>query len=148
MRIRQMDVRDIPQVMVIEEATFSDPWLPEAFLAEIEGPVSHAVVLEGAEGIVGYATFRTVVDEGHLMNIAVAPERRGERWGRRLLSFVIEVCRSHGALYLYLEVRPSNVAARAMYEQAGFAEQGTRRRYYRDGEDALLMVLFLENEEA
>jgi len=143
-----MGVGDIPEVMVIEVATFSDPWLPEAFLAELDGPVSHAAVLEEEGGIVGYVTFRTVVDEGHLMNIAVATERRGEGWGRRLLAYVIETCRSNGALYLYLEVRPSNVAARTMYERTGFVEQGRRRRYYRDGEDAMLMVLFLEQEDA
>ncbi len=147
MRIRQMDVRDLPQVMAIEEASFADPWLPEAFLCEIEGPLSHAAVLEDDSGIVGYTTFRTVVDEGHLMNVAVASERRGEGWGRRLLTYVIETCRGRGAIYLYLEVRRSNVPARSMYERAGFVEQGIRRKYYRDGEDAILMVLFLEQEE-
>jgi ribosomal-protein-alanine N-acetyltransferase len=148
MRIRPMDVRDLEQVMAIEEASFADPWLPEAFLAEVDGPLGIAAVLEEDGCIVGYTTFRTVVDEGHLMNIAVASGRRGEGWGRRLLAYVIETCRGRGALYLYLEVRPSNVAARTMYERTGFVEQGVRKRYYRDGEDALLMVLFLEQEDS
>jgi ribosomal-protein-alanine N-acetyltransferase len=84
------------------------------------------------------------MDEGEIANLAVAPDWRGRGIGALLLVTAITAARSRDATALYLEVRDSNDAARALYAAHGFLEVGRRRRYYRKPvEDALVLRLVL-----
>ncbi len=99
---------------------------------------------QGAEGkVVGFALFWHVVDEIHLLNIAVAPEHRGRGLGRALLADLVAHGREKGAVKVLLEVRVGNAAAIGLYEAFGFERLGVRKRYYDDGEDAVDMLLAL-----
>jgi len=80
-----------------------------------------------------------LLDEGHIMDVAVDPEFRGRGVGRLLVQRVIDDCRDGGASFISLEVRVSNIAAINLYRDMGFVETGRRKRYYKDGEDALMM---------
>ena len=112
--LRPVEISDLPSVMEIDED-------------------------EG--GILGQIGVRHVLDELHVTTLAVRPERRRQGHARALVAAALAAFPE--ARRVHLEVRPSNAAARTLYEALGFATTGLRRRYYGD-EDALLMTLDLK----
>ncbi len=141
MLIRKMTPDDMEEIMAIEGVSFESPWLPEMFEAEMAGPISDALSVEIDGLYAGYVTFRVILDEAHLMNVAIHPDFRKRGYGRRLTQHFLDDCMERGVKYFYLEVRPSNVPARKLYRSFGFRITGVRKGYYEDGEDALLMEL-------
>jgi ribosomal-protein-alanine N-acetyltransferase len=139
-RLRPASRADLVALAALERRAFSDPW-SEYQLREAFG-WSGAVVLVAEEEhlLLGYVLARAVVDEGEILSLATAPERRRTGVGRALLEAATAVLVSRGVRSLWLEVRVSNQAARAMYQAAGFVESTVRRGYYRDPlEDALVL---------
>lgn len=116
-------------VLALEEACFGESW---GFLGD--GEVLWLI------GDQAFALWRLVpaAGEAELLRIAVSPEARRQGLAARLMAACAEQLRAEGCPRLHLEVRVSNVAARALYEAAGWKACGLRRRYYRDGEDAAL----------
>jgi len=136
-----MSPKDLDIVMEIEELSFPDCWVEGMFLAEMDGPISNAVVAEEDERVVGYSVYRVILDECHLMNLAFHPEMRREGRGRRLLKWVIADCMTQAVEYMFLEVRPSNRAGLQLYAKFGFKVIDVRKKYYKNGEDALIMKM-------
>lgn len=131
-------------ILRIERSSFSSPWSRGSFQEETRNPVSRFWVVLLDQLPCGYICFWAYAGEIHLMNIVVAPEMRGRGIGRFLLKKMIEEGISSGSGSVWLEVRPSNLAARKLYGGMGFREVARRRRYYRDtSEDALVMSLEL-----
>jgi ribosomal-protein-alanine N-acetyltransferase len=129
-------------ILEIEKASFPSPWSPDAFREEVNKTVSHLWGLIMNEEFVGYICFWEFAGEIHLMNIAVHPDRRGRGLGQYMLNRMIEAGKSKGFQTAWLEVRPSNVAARRLYEKTCFRETGRRPQYYKDThEDAIVMSL-------
>lgn len=93
--------------------------------------------------VAGYVLFWHVVDEIHLLNVAVDPAARRGGIGRTLVEAVIGYARAHAAAKILLEVRASNAAALALYDRLGFTRFNVRERYYSDGEDGIEMMLEL-----
>lgn len=154
--IRPLARDDLDEVLLIEMASFSHPWLKEMFQAELDlGEISRCyVALPASEtgrgvgnnaGICGYLMSWLVADELHITNLAVAPGRRRSGAAEELLSHALREAVPKGALWCQLEVRASNVAARRLYEKFGFMGIGIRRNYYQDGEDAVVMGKNLVN---
>lgn len=139
--IDRMHPADLPEVLIIERASFSMPWSRGAFLYEIEqNQVARCWVGREDGRIVGYICLWEVADELHVTNVAVHPEARRRGIARALLESVFARARAAGARMVLLEVRPSNGEAIALYESFGFRSVGRRRGYYYDtGEDALVM---------
>jgi ribosomal-protein-alanine acetyltransferase len=103
-------------------------------------------VCEEVDRILGYSIVSIAVGEAHILNISVAPEEQGQGIGRKMLTHLIDVARSHKTETVFLEVRPSNTGAIALYEKMGFNEIGIRKGYYpaQNGrEDALMLALEL-----
>jgi [ribosomal protein S18]-alanine N-acetyltransferase len=96
---------------------------------------------DGSGKLLGYTLFWHVVDELHLLNVAVAVDARRRGIGRALLEDLFAYAREHDAHRILLEVRASNAAAIALYESLGFTRFNVRERYYADGEDAVEMSL-------
>jgi len=138
---------DIDAVLAIEHASFGDPWSRSAFL-ELVDDRRVAFLIADAGGVVrGYVVAWFVLDEGEIGNLAVADEARRQGIGARLLDGAIAAVRTADVDSLYLEVRDSNAAARALYASRGFAEVGRRREYYRrPKEDALVLRLALSGD--
>ena len=133
----------LPQIAALEKVCFpGDPWSGELFRAALDNPTVAILLAEGADGsILGYAVLSTVLDEGNLDNIAVAPHCRRQGVADALLSALTLFCREQLAV-LMLEVRASNTPAIALYEKHGFAAVGRRKNYYdAPKEDAILMTL-------
>ena len=96
------------------------------------------------------AWISVAADEAHVLNVCITPERQGRGYGRHLLRALVKLAGDHGAARIFLEVRPSNPAAIALYHEEGFNEIGRRPRYYpsKDGrEDALVMAMELVGED-
>jgi ribosomal-protein-alanine N-acetyltransferase len=91
--------------------------------------------------LVGYSLFWHVVDEVHLLNVAVAVSARRKGLGRALMEDLLAYARAHSVARILLEVRASNAPAIALYESLGFTRFNVRPRYYADGEDALELEL-------
>ncbi len=97
--------------------------------------------------VVGYICPMLLLDEGHILNVAVRGDFRGHGIGKSLVKRVLGDCLERGAAFVSLEVRPSNREAIALYKQLGFVETGLRKRYYENGEDAILMEYIYTNSE-
>ena len=143
--VRQMRVGDLPAVMDIDRESLPRPWSEAMWREEITGPFSLYLVLEENGAISGHIGVKIVADELHIMTLAVRPGRRRRGFARALLGAALERAVPAGARHVYLEVRPSNPAARTLYGSLGFVETGVRPGYYGD-EDALLMTLDLGEE--
>jgi ribosomal-protein-alanine N-acetyltransferase len=144
-RLRLMQERDLEAVLGLERTCFADPWVREAFLAEIEGsPHIRWPVVAVGSGLAGYVVAWFIEDETHLANLAVVPACRRRGLGRRLVRAVLTEAARRRARWIRLEVRGSNMAALALYQSMGFRPVGRRKHYYADnGEDALLLELDL-----
>ena len=141
-----MTESDLDEVLAIENSSYPRPWLREHFRAELNSPHAFPLTAFSADGrVAGYICPTLVLDEGHIMNVAVHPAFRGLGVGKLLVERVMADCREAGAAFVSLEVRVSNHAAIGLYRRLGFTETGTRRRYYENGEDALLMEYVYEN---
>lgn len=136
-----MAERDLDQVLAIEEQSFHTPWRREHFLFEIRDNrwAVNSVVRLGSD-VLAYACVWELDDELKINNIAVRATARRCGLGRWLLTHLLAGARSRGCTVARLEVRPSNLAALALYRAHGFREYGRRRGYYQqEGEDAVLM---------
>ena len=139
-RLRPFVESDLPQVLEIEQASFPLPWKGEFFLTELHHPHGWLWVAEKDGTIVGYLCGWFVADEGEILRVAVHPSSRRCGFGKVLLEEAIVIAGQRGVRTLHLEVRVSNRAAITLYNLCGFHEVGSRRRYYENGEDALLMT--------
>lgn len=140
--IRRASLPDLPAIAAIERVSFSDPWSERAFASTLALDTAHFVLAEerGSGAVAGYLVASFAGGEGEIANIAVHPERRGSGVGAALLDDALAAGVERGAEAIYLEVRESNQAARALYASRGFTLAGRRRRYYqRPVEDALVL---------
>ncbi len=143
--LRPMTEADLTEVARIEAAAYAFPWTLGIFRDCLRAGY-HGWVLARPGAIYGYGMLSIAAGEAHLLNLCIDPIRQGEGHGRRLLARMLDLARWHRAERIFLEVRPSNVAAIALYHDAGFNEIGRRPNYYpaRVGrEDALVMALEL-----
>jgi ribosomal-protein-alanine N-acetyltransferase len=143
---RPMTEADIPAVMAMESAACLHPvhaWSDDNYRSSMRAGYWVRVRCEADTGrIVAVCVAMDGVDEVHLLNIAVDRGYQGHGIARSVLAVLYARCRQHQAPTLWLEVRPSNVPARALYAREGFVEIGLRKNYYPapDGrEDALVM---------
>ncbi len=142
LRIVPMTARRLSAVAELERVCFpADPWSENLFRAALENPGAAVLLAEEDGALLGYAVLSTVLDEGNLDNIAVAPDCRRRGVADALLSALTAFGRARLAC-LMLEVRASNAPAIALYEKHGFQAVGRRKNYYdAPREDAILMTL-------
>ena len=147
--LRKAKPPDLPALTALEAACFTHPWTEAQIAKEISvAPPGGVFVLEGppgseeTAGICAYCAFRLVLDEMHVMNVAVAPKARRRGLARRLLHFALRRAARAGARTGFLELRAGNREALGLYESLGFRPLSRRRAYYRQPvEDALVLVL-------
>ena len=141
MEIRRAAKEDIPAAAALEAACF--PLGADLSALERMRTFSDRVLLCAAEGgeVLGYAYFQFVLDEGYVGDLAVRPDRRREGIGAALVDAMCAEGRRLGLSFLTLEVRESNLPARALYAGQGFVDVGVRRGYYeKPRENAVLMT--------
>jgi ribosomal-protein-alanine N-acetyltransferase len=139
-----MSVADLDAVMAAETGAYSHPWSRGNFIDSLSAGYLAEVVTAEDAGLVAYFVAMSGVDELHLLNITVASACQGQGHGSALLLAVQGHAAARGMSSLWLEVRQSNVRARALYRRRGFAEVGVRKGYYpaaTQREDAVVMTL-------
>ena len=142
--IRPALINDAAAIAQIESCLFSEPWSQDAFVQELGHSFSRYFVASCNECICGYAGLWLVCDEAHIVNIAVLAEYQGRGIGAKLLERLINTADLNKQRIMMLEVRESNIAARALYEKYGFIDRGIRLGYYKIPiENAILMDLAL-----
>ena len=137
--IRLWEEKDLPILTALEEECFSDPWNEQALKSSFDLPFTHCFLAEEGGQVCGYCVLSVLFEDAEVLNIAVAPAYRKQGYGRLLMETMLEKARSLNALQCFLEVRESNTPAIRLYESYGFAQYGVRKRYYEDGENALVM---------
>lgn len=149
-QLQPMQLSDLAAVHAVEQAAYAFPWTYGNFVDSLNsGYAAQCAMLTNQ--LIGYTLCMPVVDEVHLLNITISPAYQGRGLGRWLLALVQADARRARAASLWLEVRPSNGVAIALYESAGFVLVGQRPNYYPAPggmrEDALLMKQFLQAGE-
>lgn len=139
--LRPLNVQDLDAVMAIETAAYPFPWTRSIFAECLRvGYGCFGATLDGR--LAGYVIYNWGAGESHLLNLCVDPRHQGRGLGSLLLGQALEQVESLGCDAMFLEVRPSNPGARAMYERRGFQLIGRRPDYYRSEngrEDALVL---------
>ncbi len=144
--VRPMTHEDLDAVAAIEQQSYDYPWSTGIFRDCLLAGY-HCIVIEQGEELRGYGILSVAAGEAHVLNVCVAPAFRRRGYGLSLLGRLIGEARGARVKRMYLEVRPSNLAAINMYKGIGFATIGRRRDYYRAAddrrEDALVLALTL-----
>ena len=147
MQIRPMTPADIETVVQIDTAAgILSPWSPNAYARELLKATTFAWVAEVDGRLAGSLTMWDVVGEGEIANVAVHPDFWRQGIGGALVQTALEKAAELGFERIMLEARESNTAAQSLYRAFGFVEDGRRRAYYVNGEDAVLMSR-VENRE-
>lgn len=128
--LRAMQCADLPRVMALEQENYEFPWTEGIFRDCLSVGYPTRVLLDADGIVIGYAVMSIAVGEIHLLNICIerAQQRRG--WGELLFREVCAMGRAEAAEMLFLEVRPSNLAAIELYAKLGCGQVGRRRGYY------------------
>lgn len=138
--VRQMKLKDIPNVAELERECFSMPWSERSLLKEVDNQDSLFLVKEQKGKVVGYVGMYYVYPEGDITNVAVAKDYRGKGIATELLEQAFLIAGTREITEFTLEVRVSNTAAIRLYERLGFKEEGIRKNFYDNPEeDAVIM---------
>lgn len=148
--VRPMTEDDLEAIMKIEHASFPNPWSQHAFESELrDNEYARYFCLVDKNKVIGYMGLWFILEEGHITNVAIAPECRGRRLGEFMMRTVAQQMLFEGMERMTLEVRASNLSAQKLYERLGFVTAGRRKGYYSDNhEDALIMWAELDSLDA
>jgi len=142
-RFRAMSPGDLPAVATVERASYEFPWSEGIFRDCLRvGYLCRVAELEGE--IIAYGVVAMGAGEAHILNLCVRSDLRGRNVGRQMLLLLLERSRQAGMAAVFLEVRPSNPHAIALYQSVGFVQVGLRKGYYQapgGREDALVLKL-------
>jgi ribosomal-protein-alanine N-acetyltransferase len=139
-----MNRSDLAQVVAIEKSSYHFPWGEDIF-RDCLNTRYDCWVCELGEDVLGYGIMSMAVGEAHILNLCVSPKEQKQGIGRKILEHLISIAKTD-AEQMFLEVRPSNIHAIALYDSIGFNEIGVRKGYYEavnGREDALMLALEL-----
>ncbi len=138
---------ELDEVLAIENIIYPFPWTAGNFQDALRSAYSAWTMRDGGDrALIAYAVMLLAIDEAHLLNLSVSHRYHRHGFGWRMLEWMAQQAREHGARTMLLEVRPSNAAARRLYERYGFERIGVRRGYYPASggrEDALVLRIAL-----
>ena len=137
-------IDDLEEILVIEAEAFITPWHRDSLISALQRPNSIFIAAREQGRLIGYALSWLVSDEMHILKLAVDKNYQRLGWGRQLIEESVRRAQMENAAIAWLEVRPSNHAALAMYKTCGFTTAFRRKKYYSDtGEDAIILVRHL-----
>lgn len=147
--ITLMTNEHVPDVAKIEHASFSTPWTENQLTEHLASDASYSLVCMCGGSAVGYVGTQIILDEMYITNIAVLPEFRRNGIASKLFDGLIEKCKQSKIAFISLEVRKSNIPAKAFYSKYGFVKCGERKNFYQNPpETAEIMTLkFNETED-
>lgn len=138
---RAWEEEDLSEIAALEAVCFSgESWTEAMFRSSFEQNGFCGELCENEGNVLAYGCVQYVFDSADLLNIAVAPQWRNRGMGRIILQRLLLRCKEADVKKIFLEVRISNIAAKSLYQSEGFTSLSIRKKYYPDGEDALVMV--------
>ena len=147
MEIRPAKIEDVPFCAALEMQCFSEPWSENSLRNAVMDSDTYFFVVVSENKLVGYFVAGNICDEINLYTIAVSPDVRGQGFGDALIAKLKDIAAQYNAIFIGLEVRPSNTNAVKLYERHGFLQTGRRPSFYRKPtEDALLYTLDFREE--
>ncbi|VAW87313.1 Ribosomal-protein-S18p-alanine acetyltransferase [hydrothermal vent metagenome] len=143
--VRLMSEQELAEIAAIDARAYPQPWSEQIFRDCLKAKY-HCFVFENEDGLLGYGVLSVVMDEAHILNLCILPEKQGQGLGRELINYMIGLSREKKVETVFLEVRISNEIARHLYDRVGFNEVGIRKNYYpaKSGrEDAMVLAMYL-----
>lgn len=134
-----MSVDDIEPVMSLTSKCFDDEWTAESFANELSNKVTNYIIALSGEKVVGFMGAWFIVDEVHVITVAVDPDFRKLGTGKQLVLRMLDLALESNCRWATLEVNRNNTPAVRLYEQFGFKKISDRKDYYGPGEDAMIM---------
>ena len=131
--IRPMRHEDLPHVSDIERRSYEFPWSHGVFRDCLLAGYQ-CIVLERDGDVSGYGILSVAAGEAHILNLCVEPAYRSHGYGERLLDELLFRARTSSVREIFLEVRPSNENALALYKKKGFYQVANRPAYYQASE--------------
>ncbi len=143
MTVSKLTSKEIAAVAALDKELFSkESWSEADFEASLTDPSRFFWVATEEDALLGFCGISQSFEQGDILNIGVCPDARGKGIGSKLLKQAIETFKEQGGKELFLEVRASNDAAKALYEKFGFRQIGIRKGYYQQpAEDGLVYRL-------
>ncbi|HKV24512.1 MAG TPA: ribosomal protein S18-alanine N-acetyltransferase [Candidatus Acidoferrum sp.] len=140
-RTREFCAEDAAAVLAVARSSpQAAQWSEESYQRILEEPTAVCFVAEAEGAVVGFLTGRLTADQGEILNLAVGESYRRRGAASSLLAQALEWFRLSSATSVYLEVRESNTGAIGFYEKNGFLNAGRREGYYRDPDEAALVL--------
>lgn len=137
--VEPMSEENLLEVVEINNLSLTTPWSFESLKNELENKFCKYIVVKKGNTVIGYAGLWLIIDEAHITNIAVDPDYRGIGAGNVLMENIIKICADHNIPSITLEVRENNIVARNLYYKYGFIEEGLRKNYYGENQNAIIM---------
>jgi len=135
--IRQFSEKDAEEVFSILKENFENPW--SLNIIKEKNPFSIKIVAKVGEQIVGFLSGEIIIDEGNILMIAVKKDFQRKKIGEKLLKEFLKVAREKDVKKVFLEVSEKNIPALNFYRKHGFKISYVRRKYYKNGENAIVM---------
>lgn len=140
MKLRRATIADIEGIRSLETEAFDLTWSEEVFRRELLRPDCLFLVGESDQAVVASLSLNWVVDEVQVLSLVLHPDLRGQGLSRQLLGAALALCRKRALQWVHLEVKWHNEPANRLYRHFGFTTVGKRKKYYRDGQDARVML--------
>lgn len=140
-KITTMILSDLEEIKDILSIDFDDFWNFEIFKEELANNNSTYLVLRYDNEIVCFGGIKIILDESNVMDIVTKKDKRNQGFAKILLNKLINISKEKNCISITLEVRENNIAAIALYESFNFKEVGRRKKYYKNGDTAILMTL-------
>jgi ribosomal-protein-alanine N-acetyltransferase len=144
--IEKMKPIHLSAVLAIEKKSFPQPWSLSLFMSEFTNRLATYLVLRLKRKVIGYIGYWYLFEEAHITTFAIHPDYRRQGLGKQLLKHALNLILNQGCHEVFLEVRISNFPAQNLYHSLGFTAVGIRKKYYSDGEDAIIMKKIMSQE--
>lgn len=145
LKVCKMNIEHLQKISGILESDFDEFWNSNVLEGELKNPNSKYIVAIMENQVVGYAGIWSVLNEAHITNIVVKKDRRNNKIGTELLKELIKMAKKEKIEFLTLEVNVNNKIAINLYKKYNFKEVGTRKKYYKGLDDAIIMTLELNS---
>lgn len=134
----------LPAVLDLDQVCLGGLWTADGYRREIDSPNSDLLVLQAANQVIGLGCLWAILEEAHITTLAIHPDYHRQHLGQLLLTQMLQLAHGRDLTHATLEVRKSNHQALSLYQKFGFRTAGERKRYYSDGENALILWCSLQ----
>lgn len=138
--IRKLTPNDVTTIVMLEEKIFGESLGEEMLLNELNNPLVWFYVIEEDNKVIGYIGGYFYLEDGEILNFLIDENYQHQGYGTKLFNFMMQKASNEGIKKVTLEVRVSNTSGRSFYVKQKFKEIFVRKNYYKNGEDAIVML--------